>query len=103
MVFFLLTCLLMILVILLQPGKSDIAALGGGGGFMGGGGATSFLTKLTSGLAITYMIMVIVLGKRAVGTFTEVREAQSTVDITTTPAAADSARGGQCTELHSRC
>ncbi len=92
MVFFLLTCLLMILVILLQPGKSDIASLGGsGGGFMGGGGATSFLSKLTSGLAIAYMVMVIVLGKLAVGTFTEVGEAAPTIDVTTTPEAAPDA------------
>ena len=79
----------MILVILLQPGKSDIAALGGaGGGFMGGGGATSFLSKVTSGLAITYMVMVIVLGKLAVGAFTQVGEAPATVEVSTTPDAA---------------
>ena len=93
MVFFLLTCLLMILVILLQPGKSDVAALGGAAGnFMGGGGAATFLTKLTTGLAVTYMVLVIALGKLATGALTQVGEPEAAVDTTiSVPAASDDA------------
>ena len=53
-------CVLLILVVLLQRGKgSDIgAALGGGGSntVFGSRGAGNFLTKLTTGAAITYML-----------------------------------------------
>ena len=93
MVFFLLTCLLMILVILLQPGKSDVAALSGAAGnFMGGGVAATFLTKLTTGLAVTYMILVIALGKLATGALTGVAEPEPTVDTTSSlPATTDGA------------
>jgi preprotein translocase subunit SecG len=53
-------CLVLILVVLLQRGKgSDIgAALGGGGGntVFGGRGAGNFLTKLTTGAAVTFML-----------------------------------------------
>ncbi len=53
-------CILLILVVLLQRGKgSDIgAALGGGGSntVFGSRGAGNFLTKLTTGAAITYML-----------------------------------------------
>ncbi len=53
-------CLVLILVVLLQRGKgSDIgAALGGGGSntIFGGRGAGNFLTKLTTGSAIVFML-----------------------------------------------
>ncbi len=53
-------CLVLILVVLLQRGKgSDIgAALGGGGGntVFGSRGAGNFLTKLTAGCAIVFMM-----------------------------------------------
>lgn len=53
-------CGVLILVVLLQRGKgSDVgAALGGGGGntVFGSRGAGNFLTKLTTGSAIIYMI-----------------------------------------------
>jgi preprotein translocase subunit SecG len=53
-------CCILILVVLLQRGKgSDVgAALGGGGGntVFGSRGAGNFLTKLTTGSAIIYML-----------------------------------------------
>lgn len=53
-------CLVLILVVLLQRGKgSDMgAALGGGGSntVFGGRGAGNFLTKLTTGAAIGFML-----------------------------------------------
>ncbi len=53
-------CLVLILVVLLQRGKgSDMgAALGGGGSntVFGGRGAGNFLTKLTSGCAVVFMM-----------------------------------------------
>ena len=55
-----LVCIVLILVVLLQRGKgSDIgAALGGGGGntVFGARGAGNFLTKITTGAAITFMM-----------------------------------------------
>jgi preprotein translocase subunit SecG len=60
MVLHILVCILLILVVLLQRGKgSDIgAALGGGGGntVFGARGAGNFLTKVTTGAAITFML-----------------------------------------------
>ena len=51
---------IMVLVILLQTGKgSDIGAVFGGGGsqtLFGSAGPTSFLSKLTAGAAILFMI-----------------------------------------------
>ncbi len=53
-------CLVLILVVLLQRGKgSDVgAALGGGGSntVFGSRGAGNFLTKLTTGSAIVFMV-----------------------------------------------
>ena len=53
-------CLVLILVVLLQRGKgSDMgAALGGGGSntVFGGRGAGNFLTKLTTGAAVGFML-----------------------------------------------
>jgi preprotein translocase subunit SecG len=53
-------CLVLILVVLLQRGKgSDMgAALGGGGSntVFGSRGAGNFLTKLTSGCAVVFMV-----------------------------------------------
>lgn len=53
-------CLVLILVVLLQRGKgSDVgAALGGGGGntIFGSRGAGNFLTKLTTGSAVIFML-----------------------------------------------
>ncbi len=61
-----LVCLFMMVVILLQPGKGGdmSAAFGGGGGsqtVFGARGATSFLQKLTSYVAVLYMVTTITL------------------------------------------
>jgi preprotein translocase subunit SecG len=60
MVVHVVVCFVLILVVLLQRGKgSDIgAALGGGGGntVFGARGAGNFLTKVTTGAAITFML-----------------------------------------------
>jgi len=58
-------CIAMILIILLQTGKgSDIGAVFGGGSsqtLFGSTGPTSFLSKLTAGAAIIFMITSLVL------------------------------------------
>ncbi|MEO2006862.1 MAG: hypothetical protein ABGY41_22515, partial [Candidatus Poribacteria bacterium] len=54
---------------------------------MGGGGATTFLTKLTTGLAVTYMLFVIVLGKMATRTFNQVGSREQTIEAISTPSA----------------
>jgi preprotein translocase subunit SecG len=60
MVLHVMVCMILILVVLLQRGKgSDMgAALGGGGSntVFGGRGAGNFLTKLTTGAAIGFML-----------------------------------------------
>ncbi|MBM3213783.1 preprotein translocase subunit SecG [Candidatus Poribacteria bacterium] len=60
---FVFVCTALVLVILIQPGKGEgMAALGGmSTQIFGGGGAVTFLAKLTTGLAIAYMVLVIVL------------------------------------------
>ncbi|MDA1191268.1 MAG: preprotein translocase subunit SecG [Candidatus Poribacteria bacterium] len=62
---FVIVCAGLIIIILLQPGKGDgLGAISGvQSQYFGGGGAANFLTKLTTGLAIGYMVLVIVLGK----------------------------------------
>ena len=53
-------CLLLIVVVLLQRGKgADIGAVFGGGGsstVFGSRGAGNFLTKLTTGAAVVFMV-----------------------------------------------
>jgi preprotein translocase subunit SecG len=60
LVLHIMVCVVLILVVLLQRGKgSDMgAALGGGGSntVFGGRGAGNFLTKLTTGAAIGFML-----------------------------------------------
>lgn len=60
---------------------------------MGGGGATTFLTKLTTGLAITYMVFVVVLGKLATRAFAEVGEPEQASQAISLPLADDPAAG----------
>ncbi len=49
--------LLVIVVLFQQPQKGGMASVfGGGESIFGGGGAAPFMTKLTSGLAIVFMI-----------------------------------------------
>jgi len=60
-----LVCLILIVVVLLQRGKgAEIGAVFGGGGgstVFGARGAGNFLTRLTSGAAITFMVTSLVL------------------------------------------
>ena len=53
-------CVTLVLTILLQTGKgADIGAVFGGGGshtLFGSTGATTFLSKLTIGAAVTFMV-----------------------------------------------
>ena len=65
MAIFVVVCMFLIIVILLQPGKGEgLGALGGmSAQFFGGGGAVSFLAKVTTGFAIAYMVLVILLAK----------------------------------------
>ena len=59
-----LACLFLIVVVLLQTGKgADIGAVFGGGSqtLFGSGGAGNFLTKLTTGTAIGFMVTSLIL------------------------------------------
>src|SRR5690242_21664991 len=59
-----LACLFLIVVVLLQTGKgADMGAVFGGGSqtLFGSGGAGNFLTKLTTGTAIAFMITSLIL------------------------------------------
>ncbi len=64
-VLFVIVCVMMILAILIQPGKGE--GLGAIAGMstqtFGGAGPTSFLSKLTAGIAVAYMVIVIALGR----------------------------------------
>jgi preprotein translocase subunit SecG len=64
-----LTCLFLIIVVLLQTGKgADVGAVLGGGSqtFFGASGAGNLLTKLTTGMALTFMAtsLIIAVGQR---------------------------------------
>jgi preprotein translocase subunit SecG len=59
-----LSCLFLIVVVLLQTGKgADMGAVFGGGSqtLFGSGGAGNFLTKLTTGTAIAFMVTSLIL------------------------------------------
>ena len=59
-----LACLFLIVVVLLQTGKgADMGAVFGGGSqtLFGSGGAGNFLTKLTTGTAIAFMVTSLIL------------------------------------------
>ena len=59
-----LACLFLIAVVLLQTGKgADMGAVFGGGSqtLFGSSGAGNFLTKLTTGTAITFMVTSLIL------------------------------------------
>jgi preprotein translocase subunit SecG len=63
-----LACLFLIVVVLLQTGKgADMGAVFGGGSqtLFGSGGAGNFLTKLTTGTAIAFMITSLILTSRS--------------------------------------
>jgi preprotein translocase subunit SecG len=94
-------CFVLITVVLLQRGKgSDIgAALGGGGGntVFGGRGAGNFLTKLTTGSAILFMLTSLSLAymgtqKASVELFTA-GELEAEASIPTSDGAAGDAEG----------
>uniref|UniRef100_A0A7C6A9T8 Protein-export membrane protein SecG n=1 Tax=candidate division WOR-3 bacterium TaxID=2052148 RepID=A0A7C6A9T8_UNCW3 len=68
----LVTILLVIVVLFQQPQKGGMASVfGGGESIFGGGGAAPFMAKLTSGLAIVFMItsltLVLLSAQRARG------------------------------------
>lgn len=58
-----LVCIVLVVIVLFQqPQKGGVAGVfGGGESIFGGGGAAPFMTKLTSGLAILFMITSLVL------------------------------------------
>jgi preprotein translocase subunit SecG len=65
-VLFVLNCIFLILVVLLQAGKGDgLAVLGAGGTstntILGSRGAASFLSKLTVGSAVLFMVLSVIL------------------------------------------
>lgn len=67
MVIFVIVCLSMILIILLQSGKSEgLSGIFGGAGMQnvfGGRGAATFLSKLTTGLAVSFIVLSLILAK----------------------------------------
>lgn len=68
MVVFILVCLLMTAIILLQSSKGDSLASGifGGAGMQnlfGGRGAATFLSKLTTGLAVSFIVLSLFLAR----------------------------------------
>jgi len=72
---FIITCILLTVIILLQSSKGEglaSGAFGGGGGgvesFFGGRGAGSFLSKLTTYLAIAFIALALILAKFYGGT-----------------------------------
>lgn len=77
-------CVLLVLIVLLQAGKgADMGATFGGGSqtVFGSGGAAPFLTKLTTAIAILFMVTSISL------TMISSRQARKTVvESITTPA-----------------
>jgi preprotein translocase subunit SecG len=63
--FYIAVCIILILVVLLQKGKrADLAGAFGGGGSQtafGARGAANALTKLTTGAAVTFMVLALTL------------------------------------------
>ena len=66
-VVYVIVCLFLIVVVLLQPGKGDGmgSAFGGSstGSVFGGRGASTVLTKMTTGAAVLFMLLSIVLAR----------------------------------------
>ena len=66
-VLYVVICLFLIVVVLLQPGKGDGmgSAFGGSstGSVFGGRGASTVLTKMTTGAAVLFMVLSIILAK----------------------------------------
>jgi preprotein translocase subunit SecG len=66
-----LVCIVLVIVVLFQqPQKGGVASVfGGGESIFGGGGAAPFMTKLTTGLAVLFMItslaLVLISAQRA--------------------------------------
>ncbi|HAN32574.1 MAG TPA: preprotein translocase subunit SecG, partial [Myxococcales bacterium] len=82
---YVIVCLFLTVVVLLQPGKADGmgAAFGGGGStssVFGGRGASSVLTKMTTGAAVLFMVLSILLARASAD--------KSSVDASVTTGAA---------------
>ena len=94
-VLYIIVCLFLIVVVLLQPGKGDGmgSAFGGSstGSVFGGRGASTVLTKMTTGAAVLFMVLSIVLAKFSADT--------SSVDADSVPkmpgASAPATTGGE--------
>jgi len=82
---------LVIVVLFQQPQKGGVASVfGGGESIFGGGGAAPFMTKLTSGLAILFMItsltLVLLSAQRSRGPMQRpARGAEERIPTTPTP------------------
>lgn len=77
-VVFVIVCAALVLAIIIQPGKGEgLAGLTGISQQMFGGGAMTFLAKVTSGLAIAYMVLVVLLAKLLQPTRIEIPETPS--------------------------
>jgi len=93
-------CLFLIVVVLLQTGKgADMGAVFGGGSqtLFGSGGAGNFLTKLTAGTAIAFMLTSLILtyGSSRNPSSTLVRRLPATAGQAATPPAAAPEAGGE--------
>lgn len=81
---FVFVCVALVLAILIQPGKGEgLSGLTGMSQQMFGGGAMTFLAKVTTGLAIAYMVLVILLAKLLQPTRIEVPSPTPTAAPTT--------------------
>jgi preprotein translocase subunit SecG len=95
-------CIGLILVVLLQTGKgAEIGAVFGGGSsstIFGSSGAGNFLTKLTTGMAIIFMITSLTLGyfagRRPSATIFDNRSPASQPGVSVQPAPAAKDGGG---------
>jgi protein translocase SecG subunit len=91
-VLFVIVCAALVLAIIIQPGKGEgLSALTGMSQQMFGGGAMTFLAKVTSGLAIAYMVLVVLLAKLLQPTRIEVPE--TPVVETTRPPSSEPSSG----------
>jgi preprotein translocase subunit SecG len=104
LVIHIIVCVALILIILLQSGKgADIGAVFGGGGsqtVFGSTGATPFLSKVTIGAAVIFMVTSIVLtyfsGKVSTSvTEKSIMSEQTTTEAPKTPPVAPPATGAE--------
>jgi preprotein translocase subunit SecG len=76
---FVFVCVLLMLSVLLQSGKGEglSGTFGGSAQFMGGRAAATFLTKTTTGLAVVFMVLSIILSMLTASSSGPVRQTEA--------------------------